>query len=228
MNSKQYEELCRYFLADKLGISVEEIQSVKIQNPKWPGLPEYKHQIDLYWETCDKLTLYLNIANAKWRTSDKVDQPEIMLLQQVKQEVGAHKAMMLTNIEFTAGAKAAAQNKRIALHIVRPNPKLDYSFLPQQKASSIQAKLQEMATEAAKPIYLHQEVYKAFDLANMQPKPLAPLLKRPIQATGTGYSTKIVGGHPTKIIRDTSNRGDVSKGGGRTTKSGGSGFRKQK
>jgi hypothetical protein len=101
MNSKQYEELCRYFLADKLGVDVNTIQSVEIENPRRPGLPKYKHQIDLYWETGDEVSLYLNITNAKWRGSDKVDQPEVMLLQQVKQSVGAHKAVMIANSGFT-------------------------------------------------------------------------------------------------------------------------------
>jgi hypothetical protein len=47
MTSEQYEELCRRFIAEKTGQSVDEILSVLIPNPKRPGLPEYKHQIDL-------------------------------------------------------------------------------------------------------------------------------------------------------------------------------------
>ena len=120
MNSIQYEELCRFFLADKLGISIEKIQSVRIPNPKRPDLPGYNHQIDLYWEDGNELTQYLNIANAKWRSSSKVDQSEVLLLQQVKDDLAAHKAMMITNIGFTEGAKAVAKNKEIALHIVSP------------------------------------------------------------------------------------------------------------
>jgi hypothetical protein len=81
MNSKQYEELCRFFLADKLGINIEGISSVLIPNPKRPNLPEYHHQIDLYWEIGNDVATYLNIANAKWRGSDKVDQPDVLLLQ---------------------------------------------------------------------------------------------------------------------------------------------------
>ena len=120
MTSKQYEELCRYFLASQLGIGIDKVVSVEIPNPQRPDLPGYKHQIDLFWETGDSVALYLNIANAKWRGSSKVDQPEVLLLQQVKQKVAAHKAVMLTNSEFTAGAVAAAQDDGIALHIVRP------------------------------------------------------------------------------------------------------------
>lgn len=65
MNSQQYEELCRYFLANKLGMSSDGIKSVNIPNPTRPGFPNYKHQIHLHWETESNLVLYLNIANAK-------------------------------------------------------------------------------------------------------------------------------------------------------------------
>ncbi len=85
MNSQQYEELCRYFLADKIGINIDQIKSVHIPNPKRSDLPEYKHQIDLYWEIETELSAYLHIANAKWRSSAKVDQPDVLLLQKVKE-----------------------------------------------------------------------------------------------------------------------------------------------
>ena len=94
MNSKQYEELCRFFLADKLGIGIDEVKSVIIQNPSKPGLQKYKHQIDLYWETGDEIVQYLNVANAKWRGKVKVKQGEVLLLQKVKDDIQAHKAMI--------------------------------------------------------------------------------------------------------------------------------------
>jgi len=213
VNSRQYEELCRFFLADRLGISLEEIQPVKILNPRRPGLPGYKHQIDLYWETGDEVALYLNIANAKWRSEDKVDQPEVLLLEQVRQKVGAHKAVMLTNIGFTAGAEAAAQDAGIALHIVQPN--FDYKSLPQQRGVAMQTRLQQLAANTEKPIYLHQVVYRAFDLATVQSKPLASAMGRPTQAEVPEYSTKVVQGHSTRIVRDTSHRGGTGGGDGR-------------
>ena len=37
MNSQQYEELCRYFLAEKLGINVDQIEYIRILNPTRPG-----------------------------------------------------------------------------------------------------------------------------------------------------------------------------------------------
>lgn len=161
MNNQQYEELCRYFLANKLGVSLDDIKSVSIPNPTRPGLPEYKHQIDLYWETESNLVLYLNIANAKWRGNTKVDQPDVMLLQQVKESVAAHKAMMLTNQGYTAGAVAVAKHEGIALHIVRPDFLI--SLLPKQDSTMIQGKLRELANSSTAPIFLHEIVHKAFE-----------------------------------------------------------------
>jgi len=128
MESTAYEELCRVFVAEKVGLAVEDIRSVKIPNPNRPNLPQFSHQIDLYWEFSGELAVYLNIANAKWRGSDKVDQPDVLLLQQVRTDTGSHKAFMLTNGGFTAGAIAAAQHHGIALHVVVPAPGLAESL----------------------------------------------------------------------------------------------------
>src|SRR2546430_11448565 len=100
MDSDQYEELCRHFIAEKAGLRAEDVKSVSILNAKRPGLPEYKHQIDLYWEIGDAIAAYLNIANAKWRGTARVEQGEVLLLQQVRQKVAAHKAFMITNVGF--------------------------------------------------------------------------------------------------------------------------------
>jgi hypothetical protein len=113
----------RFFLAQKPEISVGEMKSAHMPSPTRPGSPEHKHQTDL------------NTVNAKCRTSDKVDQPDVLLLQQVKQKVGAHKAVVLTTAGFTASAEAAAQDEGIALHIARPN--FDSSLLPARNPRSI-------------------------------------------------------------------------------------------
>lgn len=47
MNSRQYEELCRYYPGKLLGIPVEKMKSVRIPNLRRPGLPGSKSQIDL-------------------------------------------------------------------------------------------------------------------------------------------------------------------------------------
>jgi hypothetical protein len=200
MNSRQYEELCRYFLAEKLGMSVEQIQSIHIPNPTRPELPEYKHQIDLYWEIESELVKYLHIANAKWRGDDKVDQPEVLLLQQVKQKVAAHKALILTTQGYTKGAVAAAKDEGIALHIVKPN--FDFSILPIQSQIAIQAKLQEIASASNQPVFLNEVVHKAFDFREISPQSQSSR-----GAFGlSSYQTKVVSGSETKVGGGYSNK----------------------
>ncbi len=204
MNSQQYEELCRYFLAEKLGMSVEQVQSIHIPNPTRPELPEYKHQIDLYWETESELGKYLHIANAKWRGNDKVDQPEVLLLQQVKQKVAAHKALILTTQGYTAGAVAVAKDEGIALHIVKPN--FDFSILPIQDRSTIQAKLLVVASNSNQPVSLHEIIHKAFDFREISPQSQSSrgLFGFP------SYQTRVVSGSETKVGGGYSNKAGPS------------------
>ena len=225
-NDKRYEELCRYFLASQLGIGIDKVVSVEIPNPRRGDLPQYKHQVDLYWETEGSLTLYLNIANAKWRGSEKVKQGEVMLLQQVKQKVAAHKVVMLTNSEFTAGALAAAQDDGIALHIVRP--KFDPTVLSPKDVNLIRQEIQDLAAQQGKPPYFHEVVHKAFDLAVLAP-PSHPVAS-PITAYGAGalpsYSTKVMTDYPNEAIGGGgAQRGGGGFGGGPSKGSGGPGYR---
>ena len=207
MTSKQYEELCRFFLADQLGVAVEDITSVLIPNPTRPNLPAYKHQIDLYWETGDALCRYLNIANAKWRGSSKVDQPDVMLLEQVKSDVNAHKAVMITSSGFTSGAEAVAQHKGIALHIVRPE--FDISGLSPQDPTAIQQQIKTLAASRPQPIYSNEVVYRAFDLSKLEfavirPSPPDPRQGGPAPfyspAPVQGYQTRVMPAPPNKMI----------------------------
>ena len=152
MDSEQYEELCRLFIAEQLEVPVSSVQSVSIPNPTRPGLPKYKHQIDLYWETGNPMALYLNIANSKWRGgAARVDQPDVLLLQQVRQQVAAHKALMITNTGFTRGAVAAAKDHGIALHVVQPQ--FDVSTLPCGDRGAIQGALDVLQGRIERPLY---------------------------------------------------------------------------
>jgi hypothetical protein len=162
MNSQQYEELCRFFLSQVLGIDLSQIKSGNISNPTVPDSLKYKHQIDLYWETRDEIALYFNIANAKWRSTDKVDQGEVLLLQKVRDDIHAHKAIMITNTNFTRGARAVAENQGIALHIVCPT--FDYVGLHTSDRAHMQNYISQAEMQSAKPIYSHQVVYRAFDV----------------------------------------------------------------
>ena len=163
MNSIQYEELCRSFLADKFNLSIEEVLSVKIPNPRRPDLPKYGHQIDLYWEDGNELIENKYIANAKWRSSSKVEQGEILLLQKVKEKVAANKAVMITNIGFTEGAEAVAKDEGIALHIVHPDFDIAILDTNLKDRKVIQTQFQKLSTND-KPPYTYEIVHRAFDL----------------------------------------------------------------
>lgn len=224
MKSQQYEELCRYFLADKIGIDIKQIESVHIPNPRRSDLPEYKHQIDLYWETGTELSLYLHIANAKWRGSRKVTQTEMITLQQVKESIAAHKAMMLTNIGYTDGAIAVAKDKGIALQIVKPE--FDVKHIPAKDRSAMQFVFQEISVSHQKPIYSFEVVHRAFDFAEVSNQ------ARPTEASPIphGYQTRVQTGHTTRVGGGGSNKavtgggrqiGTETRGGGNVTKGGG-------
>ena len=165
MNDIQYEELCRLYIARRLRLLPTRVRSVRVPNAQRPGLPTYKHQIDLYWETEDALAHYLNIANAKWRGRSKVSQPEILLLQQVREKVAAHKAVMITNTGFTSGAIAAAYDGGIGLHLVQPN--FDTSQLSKSNRYHIHAELVAIERETAS-LFRAKAAYKSTDLVSAQ------------------------------------------------------------
>jgi len=162
MNGTQYEEFCRLFLAEELEIPIEAIQSLRISSATHPDLSTYKNQIDFYWEKEDDNIKYVNIADAKWRGSDKVPINKVRELEQVKNDINAHKAMMITNADFTDGARSFAENKGIALHIVRPD--FDYTTLnlDLKNREQIQAQLRQFFT-GNKPPYSHKVVCKGVD-----------------------------------------------------------------
>ena len=199
MNSIQYEELCRLFIADKFKLSIEEVQSVRIPNPRRPDLPKYRHQIDLYWEDGNELTENKYVANAKWRSSAKIDQPDILLLQKVKEKVAANKAVMITNIGFTEGAEAVAKDEGIALHIVRPN--FDHAILDLglKDRKAIQTQFQKPLT-GDKPPYTYEIVHRAFDLGtNSAGQSSAP------SKTGT-HSKVVIPTYSKRVIQSHTNR----------------------
>lgn len=203
MTSEQYEELCRRFIAEKTERSVDEIRSVLIPNSRRPRLPEYRHQIDLYWETGDDIALYLNIANAKWRASAKVEQGEVLLLQQVRQKVGAHKAFMLTNVGFTAGAIAAARDDGIALHTVVPT--FDFAALPRSDRQAIQGSLNAIATQTQAPIFSHRVENRGMDFTGVETDRVTGQARTPSLAP-TAYETKVTAPSRTSSLHGGTNR----------------------
>jgi len=213
MNSVQYEELCRRFLASRLGIAVGEIGSPRMPNPKREGLSEYAHQIDLYWVSNDPIADYINIANAKWRSSDtdKVDQPDVLLLSKIREKVAAHKAVMITSTSFTSGARAAAEDEGIGLYIVQP--RFDIGILPANDRAEIQARLQELGTEETASLLYSEVVHRAFDWSESQTRPRRP-------ASG-GYSNRVATPTSNRAVSSPANRA-IAPGGNRIIGPGGS------
>ena len=160
MTGVQYEELCRYFVADKLEMPIEKVLSPQILNPLRLGpsgfgvAETYAHQVDLYWETEDGLAKYVNIANAKWRTNTKVHQADVLLLQQVRVKIGAHKAIMITNTDFTDVAVRVAKDEGIGLYIVKPQ--FDPAQMPENRNLAL-AHIRQLTT----PAYKECVVWKA-------------------------------------------------------------------
>lgn len=213
MDSDQYEELCRHFIAEQTGLPVEDVKSVSIPNPERPGLPVYRHQIDLYWETGDPIALYLNIANAKWRGSASVEQGEVLLLQQVRQQVAAHKAFLITNVGFTAGAIAAARDHGIALHLVAPN--FDTSGLPRGDRAAIQGALRDRASQTTGSLYSHHVEHRGLGFQGEAPtsNPVENPSVAPSRAT---YETRVVQPPARSVSGPSVNRavgGGESRGG---------------
>jgi hypothetical protein len=162
MTGVQYEELCRYFVANQLKMPIENVLSREIRNPWRLGTSgfgvadTYVHQIDLYWETDDGLARYVNIANAKWRTSSKVQQADVLLLQQVRVKVGAHKAIMITNTDFTDVAVRVAKDEGIGLYIVKPE--FDTAKMPESRNLAL-AHIRALSA----PAYKESAVWKGVD-----------------------------------------------------------------
>ncbi len=217
MDSKLYEELCRRFIAREFGVPLDSVTSPRIPNPQRPDMPKYAHQIDLYWEASNKVAMYLHIANAKWRGSEKIDLPDVLLLQQVRLKVAAHKALLITSTEFTAGAIAAAKDDGIGLHIVCPS--FEFATFPTSDRVAMQTALAQVSGD----LCTHAIVHRSLDLGE-RPAPIAPAA-RPASAYATreltGYTTR-EGPGPGSTNRSLGGAGGPG-GGGIITRDGGAG-----
>jgi len=184
MNSVQFEELCRFFVAEKLGLSVEQVPWRRIPGAARPGQPHDTYQADLCWEMETPMGRYLTIADAKWRVGHKVDRDDVLLLEQFRIGIGAHKAMLISNAEFTRGVARTATRLGIAVHRLIVGPGLE--DLPRTDRAAIQERLRAAASacgsgEQRRPLYTHVVICKGFDLAPV-PAP-APLPARPAAGT---------------------------------------------
>lgn len=218
MDDKLYEELCRIYLADQFGVPVESITSKVVENPQRPGEPGFSHKLDHYWETGSDAVLYVNIANAKWRTTEKADQGEIILLHAVKEMLRAHKALLITSKGFTSGVRGVAAQYGIGLHIV--NATFDPASIPLGDRAAMRAAISGLAT---KP-YTFEVVHRGLDVGE-RPAPVAPATRpAPAYTTRelTGYTTR-EGPGPGSTNRSLGGGGGPG-GGGIITRDGGGGF----
>ena len=120
MKGLEYEQFVRAILSEKLKLAPEELQSTHAPGVVLPGASSLQHQIDLFYVQETEVAKYLTIVECKYRASRPVDQQLVQNLAFVRENVRAHKAIMVTNVGFTNGAKAVAESQEIALVVIEP------------------------------------------------------------------------------------------------------------
>jgi hypothetical protein len=126
MTGLEYEQFVRAVLCQRLGLEPSSLQSLRSSGVTLPGGAGLKHQIDLFHVEETEIAKYITIIECKYRGSGLVDQQELQNLAFVKENVRAHKAIMVTNKGFTSGAMAVAESQEIALLIIEP----ETAFVP--------------------------------------------------------------------------------------------------
>ncbi len=134
--------------------------------------------------------------------------------------IRAHKALLITSTDFTAGARGLAAQHGIGLHIVRAT--FDHARIPLGDRAKMRTAITSLAT---KP-YTFEVVHRGLDLAE-RPAPIGPA-SRPAPAYTTreltGYTTR-EGHGPVSKNRSLSGGGGGPGGGGMITRDGsGGGF----
>lgn len=238
MNPALYEQLCRRYVSENYNVPLAQIESRTIPNARRPGLPEFGHQIDLRWVRADEFSGVVYIAEVKWRGSAKIDKPKISALAKTCQDVGAHKAVLITSVGFTSGAEAAAKHEGISLHVVHPN--FDYGAIPKGTPEELQSALSD-AARPGEELYTYQVVHRAAQPTSRSapegPKvrPAPKIVTREArgyptrQATnlttrsgpGPGATHRSLGGSPASSPARTSGGGPITRGGGGLTRGGG-------
>jgi hypothetical protein len=120
MSRTQYRELCRYVVAHRLKIDPGQVRSRRLSGLRRPGLVPCRYAVDLWWETENSICRYVHIGGTYWRSRVLVGEREILILQQIKEKVGGHKALAFTNTGFSPAAVRAADEAGIGLLVVRP------------------------------------------------------------------------------------------------------------
>jgi hypothetical protein len=118
-----------------------------------------RHQIDLYWTTTDGVCEYTVFANAKW-SKLPLEMATIMQLIGVWRDIGVHKAMIITNSGFDIGVRKQAEEKGIALLIVRPS--VDFGGLGVKKVDVVVGEVERLAAKRAEPVFGFEVVHKGW------------------------------------------------------------------
>jgi hypothetical protein len=196
MTSQQYEELCRVFIADLFRMPVDKILTTEIANSSRPGVADYGHKIDLYWEVETAAARYVHIANAKWRRPEGSGTLEdVQVLEHIRGKIAAQKALLITNTGFHVGALAAAADLGIGLFIVRPE--MAATRLLQPDRNVFRERLaEEKERSGGRALFSFEVVQKHFKLPLRSQALLAP----PTGMNGVPGSgmTASTGGHSIK------------------------------
>lgn len=146
MTGYQYEQFVRAVLIRELKWSSDKLRSTRVSGVKFPGEKGAKHQIDLLYIDENKIAEYTTIIECKYHKSRKANQGEADKLAYVKSSLRASKAILVTNLGFTAGAESVAETEKIALLVITPNinvDKIDKGFRGDDLFRAIDTRIQE-------------------------------------------------------------------------------------
>lgn len=120
MTGPKHEQFVRAVLCERPGLEPGSLQSLRSPGVTLPGAASLKHQIDLFHIQETEIARHVTIIECKYHGHRLVDQQELQNLAFVKENVRAHKPIMVTNTGFTSGATAVAESQEIALLVIEP------------------------------------------------------------------------------------------------------------
>jgi hypothetical protein len=185
----QYEALCRHVISRLYFLPIEKVHSGRVDALANRG-QNLKHQIDLYWDVFDGVCEYRVFANAKWR-KHSVQVGDLMEVIGVWRDIGAHKAMIITNSGFDTGVIKQAEEKGIALLVVQPT--LEFEGLSTSGPALVQ-EVEQIAAARNEPVYSVEVVHKAWNQPTNH-EPANPIAQTPDnQSSDEAAGVWLIGG----------------------------------
>ena len=198
-----YEELCRRTIAKEFNIQVEQVKSFENSNKiKGLGFPEQappEHALDLAWEIENDISKTLYVADCKYHKR-RVDQTYVYRIAGVLNNIGFHKAMLISPTGFTDGAFRAAESTNVTLLVVEPTKEAEGVIRGTRTEMQVQFVQIE---ESGHALYSSRAVYKSFPFRaeGTSTPALKVLASTENKAMSGGYSTKAIsGGYMTKAV----------------------------